>query len=130
MKFCKVYKFADDPNLLHFNSSIKKLNRLVNVGMKHQSILLNASKIYLKVQKTELMIFKQKRKILKAEQEETPTPIVKYLGVEIDESLNWYHHINDAAIKLNRTHDLLFEIRNYVKQKVLRPIYLQCLILI
>ena len=34
MKFCKVYKFADDPNLLHFNSSIKKLNRLVNVGMK------------------------------------------------------------------------------------------------
>ena len=67
MKFCKVYKFADDTNLLHFNSSIKKLNRLVNVGMKHQSILLNASKIYLKVQKTELMIFKQKRKILKAE---------------------------------------------------------------
>ena len=67
MKFCKVYKFADDPDLLHFNSSIKKLNRLVNVGMKHQSILLNASKIYLKVQKTELMIFKQKRKILKAE---------------------------------------------------------------
>ena len=35
IKYCKVHHFADDTNLLHFNSSTKKLNRLVNLDMKH-----------------------------------------------------------------------------------------------
>ena len=76
------------------------------------------------------MIYKQKRKILDREikiklnrKRFYPTPSVKYLGVKIDESLNWYHHINDLAAKLNRANVLLFKIRNYVNQKLLRSIY-------
>ena len=34
IKYCKVHHFADDTNLLHFNSSTKKLNRLVNLEYK------------------------------------------------------------------------------------------------
>ena len=34
-KFCKVYHFADDTNLLCLNNSIKKLNKLVNTNLKH-----------------------------------------------------------------------------------------------
>ena len=64
IKYCKVHHFADDTSLLHFNSSAKKLNRLVNLDMKHLSVWLNANKISLNVQKSELVIFKQKRKIL------------------------------------------------------------------
>ena len=119
-----MYHFADDTNL-HFNSSTKKLNRLVNLDMKQ-----NANKISLNVQKTELVIFKQKRKILDHEikiklnrKRLYPTPSVKYLGVKIDENLNWHHHINDLAAKLNRANALLFKIRNYANQKVLRSIY-------
>ena len=48
---------------------------------------------------------------------------MKYLGVKIDEILNWHHHINDLAAKLNRANTLLFKIKNYVNQKVLRSIY-------
>ena len=65
IKYGKVYHFADDTNLLHFNSSTKKLNRLVKLDMKHLSVWINANKISLNVQKTELVIFKQKRKMLK-----------------------------------------------------------------
>ena len=60
IKYCKVHHFADDTNLLYFNSSTKKLNRLVNLDMKHLPIWLNANKISLNVRKTELVIFKQK----------------------------------------------------------------------
>ena len=42
-----MHHFADDTNLLHFNSSIKKLNRLVNLEIKHLSVWLNANKISL-----------------------------------------------------------------------------------
>ena len=98
--------------------------------MKLLSIWLNANKIYLHVQKTELVVFKQKRKILDHEikvklnrKRLYPTASVKYRGVKIDENLNWHHHINDLAIKLNRANALFFKIRNYVNQKVLRSIY-------
>ena len=98
--------------------------------MKLLSIWLNANKIYLHVQKTELVVFKQKRKILDHEikvklnrKRLYPTASVKYRGVKTDENLNWHHHINDLAIKLNRANALFFKIRNYVNQKVLRSIY-------
>ena len=59
IKFCKVYDFADDTNLLHFSKSITKLNKYVNLDMKNLTDWLNANKISLNVQKTELLIFKR-----------------------------------------------------------------------
>ena len=35
IKFCNLHHFADDTNLLHFNKSIAKLNKLVNQDMKN-----------------------------------------------------------------------------------------------
>ena len=51
-----------------------------------------------------------------------PSKSVKYLGIKIDENLNWEQHINDIAIKLNRVDALLFTIRN-VNKHILRTIY-------
>ena len=56
IKYCKVLRFVDDKNLLHFNSSTKRLNTLVNLDMKHISVWLNANKTSLTVQNTELVI--------------------------------------------------------------------------
>ena len=65
--------------------------------MNYLSVWLNASKISLNVQKTELVIFKQKIKILEPETKTKLnrrrfylTPSVIYLGVKIDKNLNWY----------------------------------------
>ena len=60
IKFCKVHHFADDTNLLHFSKSIAKLKYL-NLDMKNLTDWLNANKISLNVQKTELVIFKHQR---------------------------------------------------------------------
>ena len=48
---------------------------------------------------------------------------VKYLGIKIDENLNWKQHLHDIAIKLNRANALLSIIRNYVNKLSLRTIY-------
>ena len=50
------------------------------------------------------------------------TPSVQYLGVKIDKNLNWHHHINNLAAKLNRATIFLFKIRNYFNQGILRSI--------
>ena len=39
-----------------------------------------------------------------------PSTSVKYLGIKIDENLNWKQHILDITIKLNRANALLFSI--------------------
>ena len=62
IKFCKVHHFADDTNLLQLGKSIKKLNKFVNTDLKNLVNWLNANKISLNVKKTEMVIFKSKRK--------------------------------------------------------------------
>ena len=62
IKFCKFHHFADDTNLLCLGNSIKKLNQLVNVNLKHLVNWLNANKTSLSVKKTEMVIFKSKAK--------------------------------------------------------------------
>ena len=39
IKFCKFHHFADDSNLLHFNKSVAKLNKLVNQDMKNLTVI-------------------------------------------------------------------------------------------
>ena len=60
--FFKVHHFVDDTNLLHFNKSVVKLNKLVNQDMKILTVWLNANKISLNVEKAKLVIFKHQRK--------------------------------------------------------------------
>ena len=62
IKFCKVHQSADDTNLLHFNKSVAKLNKLVSQDMKNLTVWLNTNKISLNVEKTEPAIFKHLRK--------------------------------------------------------------------
>ena len=51
VKFCKVYPFGDDTNLLHFCKSVNKLNKYINFDMKNITDWLNANKISLEVKK-------------------------------------------------------------------------------
>ena len=62
VKHCKVYHFADDTNLLYTNSSIKKLNKILNKDLKNLTNWLNANKISLNVDKTEMILFKPIKK--------------------------------------------------------------------
>ena len=96
IKHCKIHYFAEDTNLLFINKSLKRLNKLLNIDPKNLTNWLNAKKISLTVSKTELFIFKCKRnpldfnvKLKVNGKRSYPTDSVKYLGVKIDNKLNW-----------------------------------------
>ena len=117
-------------SLSHTSKSVKKLNKLVNRDMKHLNNWLSANKISLKVEKTELVIFKSPRKVLLDEitikltgKRLYPSNSIKYLGIKIDRFLHWHTQVNSNAVKLNRANALLLKIRNYVNMKTLRNIY-------
>ena len=52
------------------------------------------------------------------------TNSVKYLGIKIDENLNWHEQINNVAVKLNRANAMLSKVRHFVQKK--KKINLSC----
>ena len=88
IQHCKVHYFAVDTNLFPTKKSVKNPNKLVNPDMKQLNNWLNANKISLNVEKTELVIFKSSGKLLSDEikskltgQRLCPSNSVKYLGM-------------------------------------------------
>ena len=72
------------------------MNNRVNQDLKILTHWLNANKMCLNVSKTEVVLFKSSRKLanvplkLKLNRKRLyPINSVKYLGINIDENLNW-----------------------------------------
>ena len=92
--------------------------------------MINANKISLNVDNTELILLKLKMKKLHFDlklklngKRIYPTKSVKYLSIKIDENLTWIDHVNDIAITLNRANAMLFKVREFVNIKILKSIY-------
>ena len=107
-----------------------KINGSLNKDLKELSFLLNANKIALNVAKTEVILFKTKCKPcnihlrLKVRRKRLyKTKYLRYLGIKIDENLNWKIHIHDLASKLNRANAILAKLRHFVNSEILRSTY-------
>ena len=117
IKYCKIHHFADDTNLLYTNNSIKKLNKMLNKDLKNLTNWLNANKISLNVDKTEMILFKPIKRPLDCQLKlrlNGKSSLAKYLGIKIDQYLNWQDHINNIAIKLNKANAMLCKVRQFL----------------
>ena len=97
---------------------IKKLNKLLNKDLKNLTNWHNANKIFLDADKTEMILFKPTKKPLDCQlklklngKRLYQTSSVKYLGIKIDQYLNWLDHINNIAINLNKASAMLYKVR-------------------
>ena len=128
--FSAVNLFADDTMLFNQNTSLKSLTKKTNIDLKCLSNWLNANLISLNSTKTELLLFRSKRKSTYYDAKFKihgkrlyPSKVVKYLGVFIDEDLNWNSHIDFVCSKLKRANGALSKIRHYVSKDVLLSLY-------
>jgi hypothetical protein len=96
----------------------------------HQWFLAN--KLTLNLSKTKFMIFSKKHKS-KAKERKFKINInnysikqiteMKYLGVILDNKLNWHNHIQYICTKLAKAAGIIFKLRNKMPQKVLMLLY-------
>jgi hypothetical protein len=133
IKFSTTRHFADDTNLYHIIDRTKLRNRnptrKLNIDLKSLNQWLIANKISLNATKTELIYFRNKR---------TPKPITKiklngitleetthakYVGLVLDEYLNFKRHITLLNAKLKRANNLIAISRHYVPKDLLMQIY-------
>ena len=129
-KVLQSSSFVDDSKLVQFSKSVNKFNKYINIDMKNLTNWLHVNKILLNVKKAELVIFKHKNKKLECwvkikhnGRRLCPSNSVKYLGLKIDEGLNWSTKKDNWTTKLNRAKTLLFKIRNYASFNSFKAIY-------
>ena len=104
----KFHRFADDTNILHGSHSLKNLNKTVSFDLSILVQWLRANKIFLNVNKTEIVVFKSPTKQIYENlnfrlsgQKIEPKHCTKYLGVITDEYLLFNEYMNTLKQKLN-----------------------------
>ena len=89
-----MHHFADDTNFLITGKYLKKINKYANHDLRLLCHWLRANKISLNASKTEIIIFKRKNKQIQKHlnfrvsgQTIEITNSVKYLGIQLNDSL-------------------------------------------
>ena len=118
VKHSAVRHFADDTNLLYSSSSLKSINKCINHDLKLIVHLLRGNRIYLNVDKTEIILIRPKSKTSSKNinfrisgQKAAPTTHTRYLGILVDHHLSWDQHLKMLKPKLNRANGLLAKVR-------------------
>ena len=102
----------------------------MNQGLKNLSQWLKANKLSLNVKKTELIIFHWKAanidygiKFKLDGKRLNPVNTVKYLGIFLDEHLQWSKQLSCVQVKLNCWIVILNKLRRNTNLKTLKIVY-------
>ena len=119
---------------IYFESNdLITLERTVNEELKKLCLWLNVNRLALNVSKTNFVIFRANKSLyhnvtlIMNRKAITQTSHVKYLGVFVDEHLNWNHHVSHVARKIGRGIGVLAKLRHYLTPQMLKNVY-YCLV--
>ena len=125
-----IHHFADDTNLLYSDKSLKKIKTSVEKDLANLYDWLCANRLSLNPGKTEFIIFRPSRKkidlriTLKLHHTKLfESSNIKYLGLILDNMLNWKPHISELSKKLGRVVGLLYKVRKLCSPSPVRSLY-------
>ena len=128
---CICLLFADDTNLLFSDVNLSHLSKKVNKNLLKIADWFNINKLSLNVDKTHYVVFHSSKIYLTKKCD----PILinnkplnreatsKFLGILIDENLNWLKHINAVSSKVIKVVGILYRLKNQLPIKLLQLIY-------
>ena len=122
--------FADDTNLFLSNKNISELMLLVNTELVKLCEWFKANKLSLNAKKTSFMLFGRKGKSIgdcfvinidgtKIERVDH----TKFLGVYIDETLNWKQHTSHVSSKISMSIGVMNRVKCFLSTNVLKTLY-------
>ena len=126
----QFFLFADDTNIYYESKDLKELEKTVNGELKKLTLWLNVNRLALNVKKTNFVIFRSPKKtpdhnvtLLMNKSALEQKDHVKYLGVLMDQHLNWKYQINNIALKISRGIGILAKLKPLLKDNLLKCIY-------
>ena len=117
---------ADDANIFYATKTSKDLEAVMNSEPQKVINYCYLSTLSINMRKTNFMIITSPQRpaihninILNIERQTS----IKYLGIYLDEHLNWKTHIAHVQGKLTKNLGILNQLRNYLNLKMLRQLY-------
>ena len=122
--------FADDTNIFDTNSDLKALINNVNTELLKVMDWLNANKLSLNIDKTHFIIFKNKskkitnnHKVYMNNREISEVKSTKFLGVLINNQLNWKNHLDHICTKVSKNIGIILKARRVFDKHTLLSVY-------
>ena len=124
--------FADDSNIFHtYDASRTEIDiNEVNEQLNEVQKWCNANKLTINLKKTNYMFIKSKRQIVNinsvlrlSDTDISEVSVASFVGVQIDSTLTWKHHIECVNKSVRRKVGLLFKLRYFVPQYILVLLY-------
>ena len=123
-----VKLFADDTFLCAQNKDFTLLQNQVNSELEKVFVWLASNKLTLNIKKSKFMLFTKKQNVpnfsVKIDDNSLEScASYKYLGVVIDNKLNWGPHIEHTAPKIAKACGALARLRNCTNTDVLKNVF-------
>ena len=122
--------FADDTNAFITGKNISELISKMNCELRKLVIWLDVNKLRLNTKKTHFMVFSTTKKTIPdhcklfiSNDQIHQVSHTKFLGVMIDNKLNWDFHINYIKSKLSKAVGILSKARKYISAPYLLTMY-------
>ena len=125
--------FADDCNSFISDESISGVFKKANDLINRLKVYIDANYLHINLKKSKFMYFKAPNRkhetaidSFTLKYDDTPlqrVKSIKFLGVYIDESLNWSTHLAHVAKKLANVNGVLYQIRKTVPRILLVSIF-------
>ena len=122
----KTTLYADDSVFTLSHKSVNSLQSSLENELNKLNCWLKVNQLSLNVNKTKFMFFSKSKKNLTLKIDDSEimqTNCIKYLGVYIDDKLNWYKHIEHIESKLAVAAGVIAKLRKYLPSQALIPIY-------
>ena len=115
--FAKFILYADDANIILTADTIDQINEQLGILSANLLNWVNSNGLVLNLKKTKYMIFTQTHNI------ELPQPFIisdtliehkheaRFLGVIMDDKLNWSQHIKSVQSKMSRYVGIMYKIK-------------------
>ena len=131
LKNCNSILFADDTTLFtsdtRYDNLLSKLNENISIIYKW----LCSNKLSLNIDKTNHIVFHSSRKklpytpvVLSNNTEIKQVDYTKFLGVYIDQNVNWKRHCSEIGNKCLKVNAVLSRLKHFVPTHILKTIYL------
>ena len=124
------YLFADDTNIYYEAETVQKLETVIYRELRKLDTWLIVNRLSLNIAKTKFLVFhpynkpmKQKITLKIHKKAISETEYIKYLGIMVDSTLSWNMHIDKISKTISRATGLLYKIRPFVNNKILKMLY-------
>ena len=122
--------YADDTNLIFHDKDLNKVIDSMNAELNAIETWFNANMLSININKTSYVIFHPKNKpipthknISMGRKNINRLTAVKFLGVTIDEQLNWKSHLTNKSNQIVKVVSILSRLKHSISTTILKKIY-------